>query len=63
MKARIVVTDADIREAIAKFILEKLALVIMPCAVKIQVKSRNNYKSQEWEEGLLQCEFDAEPRN
>ena len=61
MKAKIELTEDDIRCAISNHISSALGLQINPTDVAIEVKSKQNYKS-EWEQASIRCSFEAKPQ-
>jgi hypothetical protein len=51
-------SETEIREAIRDYIAKSTGVSIFPADVRIQVKSKQNYKS-EWEEAAFRAEFAA----
>lgn len=60
MKAKLELTEDDIRNAIGNYISSCLGLNIASKDIVIEVKSRQNYKS-EWEQAAIRCSFEAKP--
>lgn len=61
MKAKIELTESDIRDAILAHIHRQLGLTIPREQFKVQVKSKQDYRS-EWEEAAIRCDFEADVR-
>jgi hypothetical protein len=62
MKAKLELTEDDIRSAISNYISSVLGLNINPTDILIEVKSKQNYKS-EWEQAAIRCNFEAKPES
>lgn len=62
MKAFITITDDDIRAAICKYIEEEFGINPNKKDVIIQVRSSQNYKNKEWENGELQVQIKMEKK-
>jgi hypothetical protein len=62
MDATISLTQDDINRAITQFIAEELGFSVDPKEVIIEVKSKQNYKS-EWEQAAIRAHFRAVPRS
>lgn len=56
MDVKIEMSEKDIREAIYAWIKKEIGVGVDPVQVKIQVKSKQNYKS-EWEEASFRALF------
>lgn len=56
MKVNLVVTDEDVRMYICAILSEKHNIYIDPSHINIKVRSKQNYKSQEWESGEFKFE-------
>lgn len=60
MKATFTVSDQQIRDAIATYIRNNYSLTIDPSDLVIQVRSQQNYRNKEWENGELRVTHDTE---
>lgn len=58
MKARIEMTAAEIRTAIAEYVRAKTGVEPNPDYIFVQVKSKNN-RRDEWEQADFRAHFDA----
>jgi actin-like ATPase involved in cell morphogenesis len=61
MRAKISLTEDDIHAAIAAHISSQLGIDISTKDIKVEVKSKQNYRS-EWEVAAIRAEFEAPPR-
>lgn len=59
MKAVVELSEEDIREAICDYVRVRTGVSLKPSAVKVQVKSQQNWKS-EWELAHFRAHFEAE---
>jgi len=59
MQVNVEMNEKDIRDAISDWIRKEVGVSIYPQQVKIQVKSKQNYKS-EWEEAAFRANFSAD---
>lgn len=57
MKAAIEITDDDIRKALCAYIHEHLGLDPKPEEVVFQVRSKQNFRVKEWENGELRVQL------
>lgn len=58
MQAKVELHQSDIQEAIRDYIENHLRLSIPKDDIKVEVKSKQNYRS-EWEEAAIRCSFSA----
>ncbi len=56
MIARFEITEAEIRRAVIDYIKDHIGVSVYANDVKIEVKSKQNYKS-EWEEAAFRAHF------
>lgn len=62
MKVSIEVADKKIRELILDYVRSKLGAEahVKLDDIKVLVKSKNNYRTQEWEQGTLNVKYEGE---
>lgn len=58
MQVKIKLSAKEIREAIHSWIQREIGIAIYPDDIRIQVKSKQNYKS-EWEEAAFRAHFES----
>lgn len=58
MQVKVSLSELEIKDAIARYIAENVGVKIEASAVVIEVKSKQNFKS-EWEQAAIRCEFTA----
>lgn len=59
MQAKFELSEKDIRAAIQAWISKEIGVAIYPDQIEIQVKSKQNYKS-EWETASFRANFTAD---
>lgn len=58
MQVSVSLDEKEIRRAIADYVEKQTRVSIQPGDVKVEVKSKQNYRS-EWEVAAIRCEFTA----
>jgi hypothetical protein len=58
MRVKISMTEEEIRFAIVEYIRNNFGVSVIPFDLQIEVKSKQNYKS-EWEQAAIRLEADA----
>jgi hypothetical protein len=58
VKAKIELTEAEIMAAIQSYIASHTGIELSAKDINIEVKSKQNYRS-EWEQAAIRCNFDA----
>jgi len=60
MRAKVTMTEDEVRLAIVEYIHSELAIRLKPTDIILYVKSKQNYKS-EWEHANIKVEFESVP--
>ena len=60
MKLAVFLDEDTIREIVTEYINEKFGIGLVPSDLPITVKSKNNYKEQEWEPGKIRIIIEVE---
>lgn len=58
MRVAVSLQEQEIKQAIADYVHTRSGVAIRPDAVTVEVKSKQNFKS-EWEQAAIRCEFTA----
>lgn len=61
MIVKISMIEEEIRHAIVEYIAANFGVTVLATDIHIEVKSKQNYKS-EWEQAAIRLEVDARPK-